>query len=313
MVKPRQSLAQGLSASITQKFLTNPESVQSSQWASLEQIHLPAKQPRRYFDPERQAQLVQSIREYGILEPLLVRPLEDGSYELVAGERRYRAAQEIGLHDVPIVVKELDDQQALQVSLMENLQREDLNPLEETEAILQLLAIQIGGSPDDVASVLHRANHAKTRDQELEGNVSLQLQTIESTLAEIGRFSAESFRSSRLPLLNLPTEVLKALREGKLEFTKARVIARVKDEQQRNSLLKLTVVKNLTLSEIKQKIQELLVTQKEPSAVDYAQRYVQIGQRLKKSAIWEDPKKRTKLEKLLSQLDELIGAENTVD
>ncbi|MCY7275794.1 MAG: ParB/RepB/Spo0J family partition protein [Phormidesmis sp. CAN_BIN44] len=313
MAKPRQSLTQGLSASIAQKFIENPESAQSPQTLSLEQIKLPAKQPRRYFDPEKQAQLVQSIREYGILEPLLVRPLESGGYELVAGERRYRAAQEIGLQDVPIVVREFDDQQALQVSLIENLQREDLNPVEETEAILELLAIRIKGSPSDVASVLHRANHAKNRGQELEGNVSLQLKKIESTLTEIGRFNAESFRSSRLPLLSLPPEVLKALREGKLEFTKARAIARVKDEQQRTELLKLAASTNLTLSEIKQKVQEFSVAQEETSEVSYTQRYAQIGQRLKKSAIWEDSKKRTKLEKLLSQLDELIGIDNAAD
>jgi ParB family transcriptional regulator, chromosome partitioning protein len=313
MAKPRQSLTQGLSASIAQKFIENPENVQSSQTASLEQICLPAKQPRHYFDPERQAQLVQSIREYGILEPLLVRPLASGGYELVAGERRYRAAQELGLKVVPIVVREFEDQEALQVSLIENLQREDLNPIEETEAILELLAIRIGGGSEDVTSVLHRANHAKIRGQELEGNVSLQLQIIESALVEIGRFTAESFRSSRLPLLNLPTDVLKVLREGKLEFTKARVISRVKDEQQRKALLKLTLSKSLTLSEIKQRIQEVTAAQKETSEVSYPQRYAQIGQRLKKSAIWEDPKKRTKLERLLAQLDELVGTENTTD
>jgi ParB family chromosome partitioning protein len=310
MAKSRQSLTQGLSASIAQKFIENPESIQSSQTVSLGQIHLPAKQPRRYFDPQKQAQLVQSVREYGILEPLLVRPLNSGGYELIAGERRYRAAQEIQLQDVPVVIKEFDDQQAFRVSLIENLQREDLNPVEETEAILELLAIQIGGSPEDVASVLNRANHAKNRDQELEGNVSLQLEMIESVLAEIGRFNAESFRSSRLPLLNLTADVLKALREGELEFTKARAIARVKDEGQRKSLLKLATTKNLSLSEIKQKIQELTKTQEETTEISYTQRYAQIGQRLKRSAIWEDPKKRAKLEKLLSQLDELIGPEN---
>lgn len=310
MAKSRQSLTQGLSASIAQKFIENPESIQPSHAVSLGQIHLPAKQPRRYFDPQKQAQLVQSVREYGILEPLLVRPLDSGGYELIAGERRYRAAQEIQLQDVPVVIKEFDDQQALRVSLIENLQREDLNPVEETEAILELLAIHIGGSPEDVASVLNRANHAKNRGQELEGNVSLQLEMIESVLAEIGRFNAESFRSSRLPLLNLPPEVLKALREGELEFTKARAIARVKDERQRRSLLKLATTKNLSLSEIKQKIQELTKIQGETAETSYTQRYAQIGQRLKKSAIWEDSKKRAKLEKLLSQLDELIGPES---
>ena len=76
----RQSLTQGLSASIAQKFIANPESVQSSQAAVIDQIRLPKKQPRRYFDPDRQAQLIQSVQEHGILEPLLVRPLADGLY-----------------------------------------------------------------------------------------------------------------------------------------------------------------------------------------------------------------------------------------
>ena len=305
----RQSLTQGLSASIAQKFIANPESVQPSQAAAIDQIRLPKKQPRRYFDPDRQAQLIQSVQEHGILEPLLVRPLADGLYELVAGERRYRAALELGLKEVPVVIREFDDKQALQVALMENLQREDLNPIEETEAILELLAIQIDGTTDDVASILHRVNHAKNRDQELEGNVSLQFEKIEAALTGIGRFNAESFRSSRLPLLNLPDEVLKALREGNLEFTKARAIARVKDEPQRKALLKTATSKNLTLSEIKQRIQDLKAPQEESSEANYAQRLSQIGLRLKRSVIWENPKKRTKLEKLLSQLDELVEVE----
>lgn len=130
---------------------------------------------------------------------------------------------------------------------------------------------------------------------------------IESVLSEIGRFNAESFRSSRVPFLNSPAEVLKALWEGKLEFTKVRAIARVKDERQRKSLLKLAATRNLSLSQIKQKIQGLAKNQGETAEISDTQRYAQIGQRLKKSAIWEDPKKRAKLEKLLSQLDELIG------
>jgi hypothetical protein len=79
---------------------------------------------------------LRQVKEHGILEPLLVRPLKDGEYELVAGERRLRAAREVGLEAVPIVVRELDDRQAIQVALIENLQREDLNPVEETDAVL---------------------------------------------------------------------------------------------------------------------------------------------------------------------------------
>ena len=115
--------------------LLSMEIDQPSATAALARIQLPRKQPRRWFDPEKMAHLVKSIQEHGILEPLLVRPLPNGALELVAGERRFRAAQEVGLSEIPIVVKELDDRQALQVALLENLQREDLNPIEETEGI----------------------------------------------------------------------------------------------------------------------------------------------------------------------------------
>jgi ParB family chromosome partitioning protein len=306
MPKARQPLTQGLAASIAQKFIAEPASVQSSQTIPIEQIQLPAKQARRYFDPNKQVQLVKSIQEHGILEPLLVRPLANGNYELVAGERRYRAAQELNFQDVPIVSRELDEQQALQVALIENLQREDLNPLEETEAILDLLSITLDISNDEVTSILHRANHAKNRGQELEENVFLQLQTIESVLAGIGRFSAESFRTSRLPLLNLPAEIMGALRDGQIEFTKARAIARVKNELSRKTLLNLTVSQNLSLSEIRQKIQELNNVVKERPSASYVRRYAQIGQQLKKADFWDDPDKRSKLDNLLSQLEDLV-------
>ncbi|PZV04743.1 MAG: chromosome partitioning protein ParB [Leptolyngbya sp.] len=311
MVKSRQSLAQGLSTSIAQKFIADPESVQAPQMLLIQQIQLPKQQPRRYFDPEKQAQLVKSVKEHGILEPLLVRP-SGSNYELVAGERRYRAAQDIGLQEVPVVIRDFDDRQALQVALIENLQREDLNPIEETEGILELLAIELRSSTVDVASVLNRANHAKNRGQELEGNVFLQFQTIESVLAGIGRFTAESFRTSRLPLLNLPSEILQALRGGKIEFTKARAISRVKDEKQRTDLLKQVVTKNLPLSEIKTRIQALksnaeeALSEESPEKV-VAERLGAISKRLQKPGAWGDRKKCDQITKLLDELDKLTA------
>ncbi len=97
-------------------------------------------QPRRYFDAEKLEQLV---KQHGISEPLLVRPLPDNQYELVAGERRYRAAVKLELAEVPVVVRELNDTEALQLALVENLQREDLSAVEKTEGILQLLALKL--------------------------------------------------------------------------------------------------------------------------------------------------------------------------
>src|SRR5437899_3023470 len=92
------------------------------------------QQPRTAFDEEALASLAASIREVGILQPVLVRPAGDGSYELIAGERRWRAARRAGLQTVPAVVRPADDAVSLEQALVENLQREDLNPLEEASA-----------------------------------------------------------------------------------------------------------------------------------------------------------------------------------
>ncbi len=282
----------------------------ASQSVAVDKIQLPKSQPRRYFDSEKLNQLVQSIKEHGILEPLLVRPLADGDYELVAGERRLRASRELGLAEVPIVVRELDDRQALQVALMENLQREDLNPVEETEAILELLAIALEATREDVISLFYQAHHAKHRGQELGQNVLSQLETIQNMMAGVGRFSIDSFRSSRLPLLNLPEDVLNVLRQGKLEYTKAQAIARVKDKQHRTELLEQAVRDNLPLSEIKARIQALKSAIEESASEEAlekvtAKRWSEIGKRLQKSHIWSDRKKRDRITKLLDELDKL--------
>ncbi len=311
----RQPLSQGLSASLAQKFISDPSSVGDfnsnesalSQTVPMAKIQLPVKQPRRYFDPEKQQQLTDSIQEHGILEPLLLRKLENGNYELVAGERRYRSAQALKLKNLPVVIKELDDKQALQISLIENLQRDDLNAIDETEAILELLAIEIDGTTEDVASVLHRANHAKTRGQELEENVFLQFQKIEKVLAGVGRFSPESFRTSRLPLLNMPEDVLRVLRAGNLEFTKARAIARVKDEVQRRQLLTSATGKNLSLTQIKDEIAKTKsIDISEESEIPATVRFTQVVKAVNQSKIWDDPKKRRKLDKLIAELKALL-------
>lgn len=307
MAKPRQSLVQGLSDSIAQKFIADPASVETPHTLPIQQIQLPKKQPRRYFDPDKQTQLTKSIKEHGILEPLLVRPLSNG-YELIAGERRYRAAQEIGLKEIPVVIREFDDRQALQVALMENLQREDLNPVEETEGVLDLLAISLNLSKGEVTALLHRANHAKNRDLQLEDNVILQLETVESVLAIVGKFTAESFRVNRLPLLNLPESILNALRQGKLEYTKARAIARVKDEQHRSELLEQAVTEKLSLGEIKERLKDLKPEVEATPEQVLIDRVTEIGKRLRKSEAWGDQKK-DRITKLLDELDKLTAVD----
>lgn len=276
----------------------------------IDKIQLPAKQPRRYFDPEKLSQLVQSVKEHGILEPLLVRPTEDGCYELIAGERRLRAARELGLMEVPIVSRVLNDKQALQIALIENLQREDLNPLEETEAVLELLAVALEIDKSEIVSVLHQSYNAKQRGQNLNQNVLIQVEKIESLLLEIGRFNAGTFRSSRLPLLNLPNDVLSVLRNGKIEYTKAQTIGRVKDEEQRAELLKLAISKNLSLNDIKAKIKDLKPeSEPDPERV-LVNRLSEISKRLQKNKAWNDGKKKDRITKLLDELDKLTASDD---
>jgi ParB family transcriptional regulator, chromosome partitioning protein len=274
---------------------------------AIQQITLPPKQPRRYFDPDRMAQLVQSVQEHGILEPLLVRPIGEDQYELLAGERRLRAAQEIGLEEVPIVAREFSDRQALQVALIENLQREDLNPVEETEAIMELLALALEVEQPEVVAILNQVANAQKRGLELTENVFRQHEQIEELLKGIGRFTAQSFRSSRLPLLNLPEDVLEVLRQGKLEYTKARAIAQVKDEPQRKKLLKQSVSKGLSLVEIKGQVAELKATDEAAGGeVSFVDRFDSVYRQVKKVKLWDDPKKLRKLEKMLAELEAMV-------
>ncbi|MBI4738761.1 ParB/RepB/Spo0J family partition protein [Candidatus Woesearchaeota archaeon] len=309
MAKPRQSLAQSIGSSVIQKFISDPNSIQSSQTASIDQIYLPSRQPRRYFDAGKIQQLAHSIREHGILEPLLVRPLGAEKFELVAGERRLRAAQLVGLIEVPITIRDLDDKQSLQVALIENLQREDLNPIEETEAILDLLIIELGVDQQEVISLLNKAANAKKRSQELTENVFRQLEIVEEIFSSVGRLSPESFRVSRLPLLNLPNEILDALRQGKLEYTKAKAIAQVKDKAQQDELLTAAIQEDLSLSQIKERVAMVKAEGAKEPTPSLKTRFESAYQRAKKSKVWDSPKKQKALEKLLETLEKLADEE----
>jgi len=119
----------------------------------IDEIRYNRKQPRKYLDEGSLVDLTASIRDKGVLEPIIVRKAADG-YELVAGERRTRAAQMAGLSEIPAIVTEIDDREALEVSIMENLQREDLNAVEETDAVLTLLELSLDVSRSQVLHLL---------------------------------------------------------------------------------------------------------------------------------------------------------------
>lgn len=236
---------------------TTPEKLKISQ------IKLPKQQPRRYFDSQKMEQLTLSIKEYGILEPLLVRSIEDSDeYELVAGERRYRAAKDAGLTELPVIIRELSDEQAIQIALVENLQREDLNPIEETEGMLQLLSLKLRIHASDVPKLLYRMQHEAKGDVAHNVMGSDEDKVIQSAFTALGTMTWESFVNNRLPLLNLPQDILDALRQGRIAYTKAQAIARVKDDRQREILLDKAMSQDLSLAQIKEQIVTLKAAKK---------------------------------------------------
>ena len=272
-------------------------------------IRLPAQQPRRYFDPQKMEQLVLSVKEHGILEPLLVRTLDESDfYELVAGERRYRAAKEAGLTDVPAVIRNLTDEQAVQLALIENLQREDLNPIEETEGVLQLLALKLEMSVDEIPKLLYRMQHQAKGKVAHNVMGSSENEAVQAVFASLGTMTWESFVNNRLPLLNLPEDVLEALQQGKIAYTKAQAIARVKNEEQRRDILKEAIAQDLSLAQIKERVDgfkfNAAVAAEQPPLKTQIDDALKLAKRAK---IWDDPKKQKKLEKVLSDLRSLIS------
>jgi ParB family chromosome partitioning protein len=277
------------------------------QLVSLASIVLPKYQPRQYFDPEKLAELAQTISNQGILEPLLVRLSPPGQYELVAGGRRYRAAQLASLTEAPVIILNLTDEEALEIALLENLQREDLNPIEETEGLLNLLSSRLHLERDEVTSLLYRMRNQVKKKVSRNVSANDQTEIVETLFSALG-LTWKSFVETRLPLLNLPEEVLKALHQGQIAYTKAKAIAKIEAPQQRQQLLDEAIANNLSLNQIKERIKQLSQT---PTATTVEltpqQRIKQTLTRLNQTRIWEDSRKKKKLERLLQQLEELMN------
>ena len=196
--EPRRGLGRGLSALIGDEALPTrgeiPKATRTLPVAFLK----PGKfQPRKFFAEEALNELAQSVREKGVLTPILVRPLGGDAYEIVAGERRWRAAQMAKLHDVPVVVRELADGEALELAIIENVQRTDLNPIEEAAAYQELLT---------------RFNR-----------------TQEQVAGEVGKSRSHIANSVRL--LKLPDSVQAMLRDGKLTAGHARTLLSAADPE----------------------------------------------------------------------------------
>ncbi len=159
MAKPRPGMGRGLGAILSVSVEGAQQSEEQLRELPIELISPNPKQPRRRFDQESLEALAGSLGERGVLQPVLVRPRPGGGYELVAGERRWRAARIAGLHSIPAIVREREDAEALEAALVENMAREDLNPIEEARACAALVE-ELGLTREDVGRRVGRSRVA---------------------------------------------------------------------------------------------------------------------------------------------------------
>ena len=197
MANQMKGLGKGLGALLGDDFLDDTSTPRSSLQLPISQVESYSSQPRKQFDPEALADLADSIRRHGIIQPLTVRKLSSGYYQIIAGERRWRAARMAGLTQVPAVVIEADDRKAMELAMIENLQREDLNPMEEAEGY-KVLMDQYGMTQEEAAQAVGKSRSAVANAVRLLG-----LSDSVRKLVEEGTLSAGHART----LLSLPAKL----------------------------------------------------------------------------------------------------------
>ena len=193
-------------------------------------------QPRREFDPAAIEELAASIREYGLIQPITVRPLDKGYYQIIAGERRWRAARQAGLSEIPAMVKEISEEKAMEIALIENLQREDLDPVEEALGYRQLM---------------DRCGY-----------------TQEAAAAKLGK--SRSAVANSLRLLNLPAPVLELLKSGVLSTGHAKALLSLPDAGRQGQAAAMVAEKGLSVRETERLAKKAEETPKPKQlAIDY--------------------------------------------
>ena len=190
---------------------------------AIEKIIPNKDQPRKEFDAEKIKELAASIKEQGILQPIVTRRLESGEYEIIAGERRWRAAQVAGVHEIPVILKEADNKKVLEWALIENIQREDLNPIEESEAYNQLIGT-------------YHYTH-----QELADKMGKERATI----------------SNSLRLLTLSKEVRELIREQKISAGHAKALLSLENLEQQRNLAREIVTRGLSVRAVEKEVAQI--------------------------------------------------------
>ena len=183
---------------------------------NISEIEPNKNQPRHDFDENSLRELANSISQHGVLQPLLVRPLKDGGYQIIAGERRWRASQMAGLSELPVIVKNLTDSEVMEIALIENLQRENLSPIEEAQGYRYLI-----------------------------GNYNFTQEQISEKTGKSRSVIANSLR-----LLALPNSVISMVSKGQLSAGHARTLLSLKNKEDIEKMAKKVIEKNLTVREL---------------------------------------------------------------
>ena len=229
MAAKKGGLGRGLDALFADNSVEENSSA-SAVKLSLNEIEPNKDQPRKTFDEKALSELADSIAQHGVIQPLLVRPMPDGSYQLVAGERRWRAARRAGLSEVPVVIREMSDSEMMELALIENLQREDLNPIEEAEGLQQLI-------------------HTYGLTQE-------------TAAARVGRSSPAI--ANALRLLSLPTPILELTRDGKISAGHARALLSLNDEEKMVEIADQILKKEISVREVERLAKAAAKEKKQP-------------------------------------------------
>lgn len=266
------------------------------------------RQPRKAIDPDAFELLVSSIDAKGIQQPLLVRP-QGRFYELVAGQRRLLAAQRLELVEVPVIVRDMGDAEALEAAIIENLSREDLNPVDETDSILQLLSIELDKPAGETVTLLYRMQRTlRAGAHNVMGAAERGAEegVVERVFNALGKMTWASFVQNRLPILSYPDDLLSAVRAGRLSYTKAKELARVTDGDVRARLLMRVIGETLSLEETKRMIASD-TAQGKPTP-DYPH-LAQLRRQLSPKRLSQlDARKRKQVDTLLDKLREILAA-----
>ncbi|MFA6217478.1 MAG: ParB/RepB/Spo0J family partition protein [Candidatus Omnitrophota bacterium] len=212
----RKALGKGINALIPQKESIHEEKII---FLAIDQIKPNPYQPREDFEPQSLEELTQSIKEKGVIQPILVRQRGE-QYELIAGERRFRAASALNLKEIPVIVKNVDDRDSLELSLIENIQRQNLNPVEEARAYHYLIE-KYQLTQDEVSDVLGKSR---------------------ATVANI------------LRLLKLPIEIQDEIKKGRISFAHGRALLEVADVNRQRRLVQDIIAKSLSVRELESMI-----------------------------------------------------------